>query len=70
MYGMGVVDKKILEWMMEKCSKDRIITANVMEIAGGIGYKKSGGTITYSLKLLRASNKIIKIGKNTYKVTV
>lgn len=67
---LGVVEEKVLFALMDIAKSDNVAFANQTEIAKNIGYKKSGGAITFALKTLELSKKIKRISKNTYRVLI
>ena len=70
MKDLGVIDLKVLNLLMSKANKQGIIIISANQIAKEIGYKATGGGITYALKYLIATNRLIKVDKWTYKVLV
>lgn len=65
---LGVVDRKVYGALLMICDSNLVARANHKEIARLIGYKASGGIITYALKMLEVKNFIAPLEKNTYKV--
>lgn len=70
MNGLGVVDVRVLNTLMDLADKDNIVNITVTKLAKEIGYKETGGAITYALKTLQLMGKIRCIAKQTYRVLV
>ena len=67
---MGVVDKKVLGALLLLADDNMVVKTTMTKIANVMGYKATGGTVTYSLKLLEINNYISKLYKGTYKVLI
>lgn len=65
-----VVEKKVLFALMDLADSNNMVTVTSTKLAHHIGYKKSGGAITWAIRLLKERGKIKQLGKRTYKVLV
>jgi deoxyribose-phosphate aldolase len=65
---VGGVEKKVLGALIMMANKEMVATASNTTIAKRIGYKASGGIITYALRMLEMKNFIAPMGNNQYKV--
>jgi hypothetical protein len=65
---LGVVEKKVFGALLILSDSNQVTSANNAQIAHTMGYKKGGGAITFALKSLEMSNRILCVTKGTYKV--
>lgn len=67
---LGVVEKKVLGALVILANNNMIAKATATKIAETIGYKTSGGALTFALKILERDNFIVRTAKSTYKLLV
>ena len=67
---LEVVERKVLGALMILSEEDGRVKASHNEIAEKMGYKKSGGTITYALRSLQRDNIIHKISSGRYQILI
>lgn len=67
---LGVIERKILGAMLILADNDNNVTASKLELAHAIGYKSSGGAITYAIKILERDNYLVKLDDRKYKLLV
>lgn len=67
---LGVIEQKVLGALLILAEKDNVATATSELIAHTMGYKSSGGGVTFALKILEKDNFIIKIAHKKYKVLI
>lgn len=68
MANLGVAERKCLGALVLSSCNDMTVKISTHELANKMGYKKTGGTITYALQMLEMKNYIVKIGEGEYKV--
>lgn len=68
MSNMGLVEKKVFGALLVLSDSNHIVRASKEKIARAMGYKRSGGAITFALKNLELTNHIVKIEEGKYKV--
>lgn len=64
----GCVETKILQVFKQNCNSNKEVIMTFDKIAKEIGYKKSGGILSYAIKLLVAKGYIEVLGKGRYRV--
>lgn len=64
------VEKKVLSALILLADKNNRVDATQAEIAKIMGYKKSGGTITYALRSLEQNKAVKKLGKGRYQILI
>lgn len=71
-YGnLGVVEKKVLGAMMILANEVNVVKATITDIAETMGYKTTGGAITYALRVLERDNFVARLPqKRTYKLLI
>lgn len=68
---LGVVEKKVLDAMMLMANNNNIVKTTIKNIAETIGYKQSGGAITFALKILERDNFVERLPeKKTYRLII
>lgn len=67
---LGVIERKVLGALLICSDTDKIATCLMIDIADLIGYKASGGALTFAIKILIRDNYIIKLGKGKYKLLI
>ena len=65
---LSTIDKKVLGALIILADDHMVVNASTVQIAQRMGYKKSGGAVTYALRMLEANNFITLLGKGMYKV--
>lgn len=70
MSNLGVIEKKVLGALIMMCDKNNTVRVTTTQIAKAMGYKRSGGAITFALKNLELNNHIEKLPDGNYKVYV
>lgn len=67
---MSPIERKILGALFILDDGSGMVNASLQQIADRISYKKSGGTITYALKMLERDNYIVRINRSVYKILI
>lgn len=67
---MSPIERKILGALFILDDGSGMVNASLQQIADRISYKKSGGTITYALKMLERDNYIIRVNRSVYKILI
>ena len=67
---LEVVERKVLGALMILSEKDGSVKASYSEIAEKMGYKRSGGTITYALRSLQKDNIVNKVSSGRYQILI
>lgn len=69
---LGTVERKVLGALLiiADGNNDNIIKASLKDIANLIGYKASGGALTFAIKILERDNFLICTDRSTYKLLV
>ncbi len=62
------VEKKLYGAFIVLSDKDMNVEASMKQIASVMGYKKTGGAISFALQALNMKNFISIIGKDKYKI--
>lgn len=71
MSNLGVIERKALgALIMTPVDKDGITHISARQLAIKMGYKASGGAITFALKSLEVNNHIQKVGTSKYRVFI
>ena len=65
---LGVVEKKVLGGMMILADGEGVVKTTLNKLAETIGYKTSGGALSFALKILERDNFIIKKAQGLYKL--
>lgn len=73
--GLGTVEKKVLGALLILADTNKdgelVTSATSARLAEVMGYKRSGGVITYALRILEMKNIIAPFGKKgTYKILI
>ena len=68
MSNLGVIEKKVLGALIILSNTQNNANVSTTQIAKAMGYKKSGGAITFALKSLELNNHIAKLPDGSYKV--
>jgi len=64
----GCVETKILNVFKRNCDSNNEVEMTCDKIAKEIGYKRSGGILSYAIKLLIAKGYIEVLGKRRYRI--
>lgn len=67
---LGTIERKVLGAMLIMADDNHIINATLKEIATAIGYKSSGGALTFAIKILEHNNYIVKTAERQYKLLI
>lgn len=67
---LGIIEKKVLGALLILAKGENTIEATQQQIADTMKYKKSGGAITYAIKMLEHDNYIVKLDKHRYKILI
>ena len=67
---LGIIERKVLGSLLILENGNNESIAKNKDIADSMGYKQSGGDITFALKILERDNYIVRIAKNKYKILV
>lgn len=67
---LGIVEQRLLGSMLLLASPEGIVVADNGQLARKMGYKTSGGSVTYAIKMLEINNYITKLNKGEYKVLI
>ncbi len=69
---LGVVERKVLGAMLIAANNNNDSTVKITqnEIADLIGYKRSGGALSFAIKILERDNFLICTGRSTYKLLI
>lgn len=71
MNNLGVVERKVLAALLNLTrNTSDTVRATTSKIAECMGYKTSGGAITFALRILERDNYIAKTGRSQYKLFV
>ena len=65
---LRTVEKKVLGALLILADDDMTVKAPKSKIAEIMGYKKTGGALTFAIEALEMKNYIATIGKGQYKV--
>lgn len=65
---LGVIEKKVFGALVILSNQKSIVKASTTQIAKTMGYKRSGGAITFALKSLEFNNLIQRMDDGSYKV--
>ena len=65
---LNVVEKKVLGAMLIIADDQMNVTSTNSFIANKMGYKRSGGAITFAIQALEMKNFIYVLGKGRYQV--
>lgn len=65
---LNTVEKKVLGALLILADEDMVVNAKNTVIARTMGYKRSGGAITFALRILEMNNYIMVLPKGEYKV--
>lgn len=69
---LGTVERKVLGAMLiiADNTKNNIVKVSMNEIANLIGYKTSGGALSFAIKILERDNFLICTGRSTYRLLI
>lgn len=64
---LNIVEKKVLGAMLVHSNNEMVVDANMKQLAKTMGYKSTGGAITFAIRALEMKNYIAKQNEG-YKV--
>ena len=64
----GCVEMKVLQVLKQNCNSNKEAVMTLNKIAIEMGYKKSGGILSYAIQLLVMKGYVEVLGKGRYKV--
>lgn len=69
---LGTIERKVLGALLVLTdnSKNNTVKATMKEVADLIGYKSSGGALSFAFKILERDNYIVCVDKSTYKLLI
>ena len=69
---LGTIERKVLGALLvlADTSKNNTVKATLKEIADLIGYKSSGGALSFAFKILERDNYIVCVNRSTYKLLI
>lgn len=67
---MGVIERKVIGAMLIMTDENNIAKVTLQDVADLIGYKKSGGALSFAIKILERDNYLVKIASQTYKILI
>lgn len=67
---LGKIEKKVLGALLKLSDDELIAKVTLNKIAKEINYKRSGGAITYALRLLEKGNYIVKLPEKRIKILI
>lgn|GEM_PF-1742184 len=69
---LGVIERKVLGALLVLAdnSKNNTVKATMKEVADLIGYKSSGGALSFAFKILERDNYIVCVNRSTYKLLI
>lgn len=70
MNDMGTVERKVMGAMLIMADEDNIAKVTLQDVADIIGYKKTGGALSFAIKILERDNYLVKIASQTYKILI
>lgn len=70
MSNLGVIERKVLGALILLSDKNNVAKVKTSQIVNAMGYKNSGGAITFALKSLEYNNHIEKQPDGSYKVFI
>lgn len=65
---LGTVEKKVLGALLILSDHHNVVNSNTSQIAKTMGYKRSGGAISFALKSLEHNNHITYLSDSEIKV--
>jgi len=68
---LGIIERKVLGALIIMADNEtKIAIAPLNDIADLIGYKTSGGAISFAIKILERDNYLVKISTSKYKILI
>lgn len=67
---LGTVERKVLGALLILADDNNVVTTTLRKIANQIGYKTSGGAISFALKILERDNFIIRNNTKQIKILI
>lgn len=67
---LGVVERKVLGALIIMANENKVAIATMEDIAYKIGYKRSGGALTFAIRILERDNFVVRVKPRTYKLLI
>lgn len=67
---LGTIERKVFGALVILADDKHVAKASSTQIARAMGYKRSGGAITFALKTLEFNNHIQKISNGVYRIFI
>ena len=69
---LGIIERKVLGALLiiADNGSNNTVKVSMNEIANLIGYKTSGGALSFAIKILERDNFLVCTGRSTYKLLV
>lgn len=69
---LGVIERKVLGALLVLAdnSKSNVVKTTMKNVADLIGYKSSGGALSFAFKILERDNYVVCVDKGTYKLLI
>jgi hypothetical protein len=67
---LGTVEKKVLGAMLILADDNHIVNATAVKLADVMGYKRSGGAITFAIRILEINNFIVTLSPRRYRILI
>ncbi len=67
---LGVVERKVLGALIIMANENKVAIATMEDIACKIGYKRSGGALTFAIRILERDNFVVRVKPRTYKLLI
>lgn len=67
---LGVVERKVLGALIIMADENKTVKTTMSKIANVIGYKASGGALSFAIKILERDNFIVPIKPQVYKLLI
>lgn len=65
---LNKIERKVLGALLTMSNDEGLVEATLAEIAKAMGYKKSGGALSFAIRILESENYISKKDKRIYRV--
>lgn len=67
---LGLIEKKVLGALIVIMDENNIAKATLKDIASIMGYKDSGGAMSFALKVLERDNFLVRQDQSLYKILI
>lgn len=67
---MDTIERKVMGAMLIMTDENNIAKVTLQDVANLIGYKKTGGALSFAIKILERDNYLVKIASQTYKILI